>query len=382
MTVRNDRNNVILFIVNDSWFFASHRLPIAKALILAGKEVHLAAHDDHSCEMIQQAGVVVHSWNLSPRSTSVFKELKSIWCLFLIVKRVQPGLVHLVTIKSVLYGGVIARLLRVPSAVFAISGLGYLFGNREKQTSLVGKISSALYRLSLRHANSAVIVQNKADEQFFIQNFGISSSQIYRLPGSGVDVNQFIPIERPSTHLQLVLAARMLWDKGIGVFADAAKILKKMEIPVECVLVGYSDEQNPRSVSPDQLRAWEAEGILRWAGHSNDMVEVLQQSHIFCLPTMYGEGLPKVVIEAAACGCAVVVSNWPGCNEIIEHEHNGLLITPGNADELVSAVIRLVEDPSMRNRLSQNARDTVERGYNVRTVIDQTLVIYNQLQNA
>ena len=130
----------------------------------------------------------------------------------------------------------------------------------------------------------------------------------------------------------------MLWDKGIRVFADAARILKLNGTQVECVLVGGCDKDNPRGVPEEQLRSWESEGILTWAGHSKDMVNVLQQADIFCLPTMYGEGLPKVVIEAAACSCAIVVSDWPGCRDIIENEKNGLLLTPGDPEALSKAV--------------------------------------------
>ena len=371
----------VLFVVNDGWFFLSHRLPIAKALIADGHDVHLAANQDLSRKQIEGAGIQCHDWNLKPRSIGVVSEVVAFISLLKIFVKCKPSTLHLVTIKPVLYGGALARFLNIPNVVFAISGLGYVFSDTEKSSKPLKILAKQLYKFVLRHKNSAVIVQNTEDKRFFTDTLRVDEKSVYQLPGSGVDIDLYVGRSRPEKPIIILLGSRMLWDKGIQEFADAAAIIKRRHPDILFRLVGYRDPNNPRSVNLDALNDWQKRGILEWQGHSDDMPGELASASIFCLPTAYGEGVPKVLLEACACECAVVVSDWPGCREIIIDKQNGLLVPARDSNALADAILTLINNPAERKKLGQSARQSVVSGFTVQHVIDQTKLIYIALNS-
>jgi len=376
----------LLFVVNDCWFFTSHRLPIGSTALERGLDVHLASLRDDTTKTVISAGIRFHFWNILPRSTSFFSELKSLFSLLRIFLKVKPDVVHLVTIKSVLYGGFLARVLRTKCVVFAISGLGHLFSDPKKRKNVLVALTIVFYKFVLKHPNSKVIVQNSSDLEFFITNNLVPQDRIVLLRGSGVDVDKYIAktanplakskIDRLPT---VVLASRMLWDKGIQTFVDAAIIVNKGKPRARFLLVGGSDTENSRSVPIDQLNHWNKEGVVDWQGHSNDVPSVLNGTDIFVLPTTYGEGVPKVLIEASAIGLPIIASDWPGCREIIDSEVNGLLVKPQSAEELSEAIIRLIDNPEYAQALGQAAQIKAVQELDIKFVIDTTCQIYDEL---
>lgn len=369
----------ILIVTNDAWFFVSHRLPIAAALSAANAQCHVLAHKDDTVPQITDTGAHFHHWDITPRSTSVLKELKSALHLLRTIHNLKPDIVHLVTIKPVLYGGFIARLLRVPGVVFAISGMGYLFQDKEAPKSPTQVLAKLFYRFVLRHKNGRVIVQNRSDREFFITEMKVAEDKVFQLPGSGVNLQSFQAAHKSNDVPVIVLTARMLWDKGIEYFVEAAKIINSDTTRARFVLVGLSDPDNPRSVPIETLETWQQEGVVEYFGHRSDIPQILANADIYCLPTIYGEGLPKAILEAMASGCATVATNWPGCNEVISDGENGLLVTPKDTDQLVDTLSRLIDNKELRHSLGTQARITVERGYSVETVVQQTLAIYERL---
>ncbi len=237
----------------------------------------------------------------------------------------RPDLVHHVTHKPVLYGSIIARLLRVPAVVNAVSGLGYAFVAEGVAAVVRRRLMLALYRVAFRHPNSAVIFQNRDDIALFESVSAVRPGQVVLIPGSGVDLEQFRPTPEPEGPPVITFAARMLWDKGVGDFVEAARILKQRRVIARAVLIGEPDPGNPRSVTSGQLIEWAHEGAVEWLGHRADMPQVFADSHIVCLPSCYREGVPKVLLEAAAAGpadrdhrCARLPGRRPGRRQRVD----------------------------------------------------------------
>lgn len=381
-TVSQDNQRRIHFVVNDSWFFASHRLPIAVAAIENGNEVHLSAVADHTSDAIAQKGVVFHPWSLHPRSRNPLKEIQSFVSLYRSVKNSNPDILHLVTVKSVLYGGIIARILNVRSVVFAISGRGYIYSTENGSTNLLKNLTNSLYRFALSHRNSTVIVQNTTDQNFFVDNKLAPLNRIRLIPGSGVDLATYNVKPNPKkSELPLILfASRMLWDKGVDDFVTAAKMINKNGIRAKFVLAGTADPNNPRSVPLAWLEALPEHDGIKWIGHCDDMADLIAQSSVVVLPSRYGEGVPKILIEAAAIGRPIVTTDWPGCNDAVRHEYNGLLSTPGDIKSLTENINKLIENQDLRCKFGKNSRTLAESTFSIENVIEQTLNIYDELQ--
>lgn len=376
-----DRRGILLFVVNDTRFFLSHRLPIAQAAARYGYTVHVATGDitreEH--ERLQQEGFVYHPVRLSRRGMNPLSEAGTINALRRLFRQVKPQIVHLVTIKPVLYGGIAARLARVPAVVQALSGLGYLF---IEDGSLRKRLIRALVRrplgYALTHSRGCVIFQNPDDQAFFIQKKLIAVETARLIKGSGVDPWQFAPGSTPEEPPVVMLASRMLWDKGVAEFVEAAQQLKAQGVEARFVLAGASDPGNPSAVSEDQLKQWHAEGVIEWWGHQSDMAHTFSNAHVVCLPS-YREGLPKVLLEAAACSLPLVATEVPGCREVVEHGANGFLVPPRDANSLSHALAELIERPDLRQRFGKVGRRRVLREFTTGHVVQQTMAVYDEL---
>ena len=373
----------ILYVVNDSWFFKSHRLPLANAAIKAGHEAHLAAVIDHTTNDIRTEGVNVYAWNLSPRSLNPINELKSFFSLLYTIRKTKPDLLHLVTIKSVLYGGIIARWLGVPSVVFAISGKGYIFSSQEKKQMILKKLAHKLYEYVLSHKNSVVVVQNKNDQDFFIKNRLTGKESVILIPGSGVDLDLFQNYKQTTnTELPTVLfASRMLLDKGVKEFVNAAKQVNRDGVVANFKLAGQVDTENPRSIPQQWLEELPKEMGINWIGPQEAMHNLIGKSAFVVLPTIYGEGVPKILIEAAASGRAIITTNWPGCTDVVTHEYNGLLVEPKDTNELAQSIKRLLDDPARCEQYGRNGRKLAEKKFSIQQVVEATMSIYRDLHN-
>ena len=368
----------ILYVVNDGPFFLSHRLPLALAARDAGYEVHVATPAWPGAEHLRAQGLVFHDIPLLRRGTRPFQELKGFMALLRLYRGLRTDIVHHVTIKPVLYGGIAARMAGVPAVVSAVPGLGYVFINRGARIAVVRRLVMCVYRLALRQRRLRVIFQNPDDMVLFVKQGLVRRGDGVLIRGSGVDMENFSPRpEAPGTPVVL-LASRMLWDKGVGEFVEAAHRLREAGVAARFVLVGDTDPGNPAAIPRTQLEAWRDAGAVEWWGHQADMQEVFAAAQVVCLPS-YREGVPKVLIEAAACGRPSVATDVPGCREIVRHEVNGLLVPPRDAQALADALRRLVEDPDLRARLGRAGRDIAVAEFSLRRVIDETLGVYSDL---
>lgn len=376
------KNLKLLFVVNDPAFFLSHRLPLAEAARKEGFNVQIATMGGASSEKIEQLGFVHHEIPLSRSGRNPFNELITFFSLLRLFRQLRPDLVHLVTIKPVLYGGIAARIARVPGVISAISGLGFLF---VKRTSLRVRLLRYgvlfLYRLAMSHPNQRVIFQNPTDLNALVIAAGVQKDKVSLIHGSGVDLQDYPVKLEPDGIPIIVMASRLLKDKGVHEFVDAARQLQAKGVKAYFKLIGDADPGNPASVTTDSLQAWQKEGVVQCLGFRTDIPELFSQANIVCLPSYYGEGLPKVLIEAAACGRAVITTDMPGCRDAIEANISGLLIPARNVDALVDAMDCLVNDDEMRQKMGIAGRALAERKFDIDKVINAHLTIYYELAN-
>lgn len=368
----------LLFVVNDPGFFLSHRLPLALAADRAGYEVHVATANGKDSSRIEGQNLTFHPIPVNRSGTGLIREVRAISALFSLYARLRPDIVHHVTIKPVLYGGMVARMLHIPSAVYAITGLGYVFiadGFRARIRRYVIKLA---YRLALDHCNSRAIFQNPHDEEFFVREHLVKPERTTLIRGSGVNLEEFFVSPEPAGAPIVLLASRMLWDKGVGEFVRAADILKRRGLEARFVLVGDTDSGNRTTIPERQLKEWHEAGTVEWWGQKENMPEIFASCHIVCLPS-YREGLPKVLIEAAASGRPIVTTDMPGCNEIVKDQHNGVLVPVRDHLALADAITKLVENKELRQRMGHAGRQYVKSGFSVNDVIDSTLKIYREL---
>ena len=369
----------LLFVVNNPAFFLSHRLPVAEAALSRGYHVHLATPPGDSVGRVRAAGIEWHSIRLGRATKGPATEAATLRDLFALYRRVRPALVHHVTPKPVLYGTPVARAAGVPAVVNAISGMGHVFADSGAAARLLRAGVMAGYRLALRHPRMRVIFQNDDQRAQFLARRWVRPDEAVLIRGSGVDTTRFVPPAAPRDGVPLVmLAARMLWTKGVREFADAARELRARAVRARFALVGDPDAGNPASIPAAQLRAWEAEGLLEYWGHREDMSTVLSAAHIFCLPS-YLEGLSKSLIEAAAAGLPIVTTNVPGCRDVVTEGVNGLVVPPADPRSLASALARLIDDGALRERMGAASRQRAEREFSLDQVVDAHLRLYAEL---
>ena len=376
----------LLYIVNESYFFMSHRLPIARAARAAGYQVHVAAPEDHvwapegfTVQALRDAGFAFHPIPLSRRGTNPWQEARTLIALWRLIRGLRPELVHLLTIKPLLYGGLAARLLGVPGVVAAVTGLGQVFVSSGATAGLLRRLAVMAYRVATGHPNGRVIVQNAGDMETLARSGAVRPERMVLIRGSGVSLSAFAPSPEPDGPPLVILPARMIWEKGVAEFVEAARLLRARGVEARFALVGDSKASNPRAVPQPTLEKWSREGGVEWWGRRTDMARVFAGAHIVCLPSTYGEGVPKVLIEAAACGRPIVACDIPGCREITHQGENGLLVPPGDTEALAAALARLIENSDLRRRFGARGRELVEAGFSEDRVVRATLEVYRAL---
>ncbi|HUS54352.1 MAG TPA: glycosyltransferase family 4 protein [Thermohalobaculum sp.] len=370
----------LLFVINDLAFLISHRLPVAQAALEAGYEVHIAAPKDSSSEMrLAGQGFHLHRLSMHRHKVNPFSELRSIWQIFRTYRRLKPDTVHLITIKPVLYGGISARLAGVPAVVSAISGLGFAFSGRSFKSRAISRLVKPLYRLALGHSRQSVIFQNEHD-RMTLENLGVDlSGKVEIIRGSGVDLAAYKHTPEPDGPVTVIVPSRLLHDKGIAEFVEAARILKRENSTARFVLVGDAPIENPGSISQTILDFWRTEGVVELWGFRADMPSVLSQAHIVVLPSYYREGLPKALIEAAACGRPVVTTDAPGCRDAIIADLTGRLVPVRDIPALADAMRGLIDDKATRLRMGSAGRALAEQAFSIEHVTRRHVEIYNCL---
>ncbi len=370
----------LLIVVNVDWFFISHRLPVGLGALKAGHEVHIATTLTRGEIDLEKYGFIVHPIDLDRSSASFFGILKLLFNLLHLFWTIKPEVLHLVTIKPVLIGGLAARFAPVGGIVFAISGLGHVFVADGLWGKLRRSLVGAWYKFVLSKEKMCVIFQNPDDKKIFKTITHLKDEKTLLIPGSGVNLSEYTYTPLPSGEKIVLMAARLLKTKGTREFVSAAKKLHESGVKARFWLVGDPDPENPASIAPKELENWYFRKEVEFFGHRSDMPLLMSKAHIVVLPS-YREGLPKVLIEAAACGRAVVTTDVPGCRDAIINGVTGLLVPPKDAVALAKAIQKLLDDPETCRSMGNAGRRRAEAIFNVDSVVDAHLKVYQSLAN-
>jgi glycosyltransferase involved in cell wall biosynthesis len=369
----------LLLLVTEDWYFWSHRLDLARAVRDAGYEVFVATRLKDHGKRIEDEGFRLLPIRLLRRNRRPLRELLAVFELARLYRRVGPDIVHHVAMKPILYGSWAARIARVPAVVNAFAGLGHVFSAAGLGTKLMRFFLKPALKSALALPCSRVVFQNAEDAEELIRAGVVSPRQAAVIPGSGVDVSKFIPSPEAKEEPLVILASRMLWDKGIGEFIEAIRLLTEDRLRAKYALVGMIDRENPRHIAESQLIDWQKAGLAEWWGYRDDMRQVLGAAHIVVLPTYYGEGLPKVLLEAAACARPIIATNTRGCTAIVRDGENGLLVPPKDPQALAQAISTLVSDPALRARMGARGREIVVKEFAADRISRITLDLYKEL---
>ena len=365
----------LIFFVNDARFFLSHRLALALAAPSRGfHPIVVCPPSDHVDELLGH-GIEWHPIDLPRGHVRPLKEWKAINEFGALVDRLSPQLVHCITSKPILYGGIVTRARDIP-AVAAISGLGHVFISQTPKARLLRLGASIGYRLSIRRRGMFALFQNENDLAI-LRRLGALCEEPTLVPGSGTRLEDFDP--RPASNPKpcIVLNARMLQSKGVYEFVEAARLLRDRGVKAEMVLAGDTDPANPRAVTRKELAGWHEEGIVTWLGHREDIAQVLAEADIVTLPS-FGEGFPKGLIDAAAAGRAIVTTDIPGCRDAVIPGETGILIPKGDPAALADALQTLAENEEMRVEMGRKGREMAEWRFGIETIVDAHFALYEK----
>jgi glycosyltransferase involved in cell wall biosynthesis len=368
----------LLYLVSEDWYFVSHRLPLAIAAKAEGFDVTVVTRVAEHGILIRDAGLNLIPLAFSRSGLNPFPEARSLIDIRGHYRNVRPELVHNVALKPVIYGSIAARHTHVKGTVNALMGLGWIFSSDSRKARAL----RPLVRTALRHAltgqGKRVIVQNKDDAELLVAHGLAPADAIRLIRGSGVDPAKY-PTADPSPGIPLVvLPARMLVDKGVVEFMQAAAMLKSEGVVARFALVGQPDAVNPAAIAPELIESFVRAGHVEYWGWREDMPRVLSEASLVCLPS-YREGLPKALLEAAASARAIVATDVPGCREIVRPGENGWLVPPRNAAALAAALKDAIARPDLRAHYGAAGRRLVEREFSLASVIEQTLAVYREL---
>jgi glycosyltransferase involved in cell wall biosynthesis len=369
----------LLYLVTEDWYFCSHRLPIARAARSAGFDVSVATRVRSHGEQIRREGFRLVPLRWRRRSLHPWHETRALIDLLRLYRREKPDIVHHIALKPAVYGSLAARLTRVPATTNTVAGLGYVFTSGELRARILSPVLRLAIRSLLNQENSLLILQNPDDQKALGEYCGVKPERTVLIRGSGVDLKRFTPMPQPDGNVRVTMVSRMLWDKGVGELVEATRRLKQTGVELEVTLVGSPDPENPASIPESQLERWRNEGLIDWLGYRNDIEDVWKRSAIAVLPTSYGEGVPKALLEAAACARPIIATDVPGCREIVKHGDNGLLVPAKNVDALADAIGRLVSDRLLREQMGDRGAELAAADFSEDTVVERTLGVYERL---
>jgi len=372
----------ILFVGAEDWQFCIFRLPVAREARDAGWDVAVATcvnSKDDADHIVAEGFRLIPLKDFRRGGLQPWREWSSIRELVRIYRLEKPDIVFHAALKPVLYGSLAARICGLGRTVNSVTGLGYIFISDHLKARFLRLFVRMAFSLLLNRKESRLIVQNHDDLQLFSVSGLVHSDRIRLIRGSGVDINRFRPTPEPEgDKIVVTLVARMLWDKGIAEFVEALRLLKQQGMSFRAQLVGFSDRENQACIPESRLHDWQQEGLVEWLGKREDIPDIMAGSNIVVLPS-YREGLPKSLLEAAACGRAIVTTDVPGCREIVRHSVNGLLVPHRDADALAAAIKSLLQNGELRRQMGKVGREMVEQDFSEEKVVRETMAVFHSL---
>ncbi|MEI8054797.1 MAG: glycosyltransferase family 4 protein [bacterium] len=368
----------LLFLIMEDYFFYSHFIERAIAAKNGGFEVIVVAREQFHGGIIRSFGLRFIAVQEGSRGIGFLKDIRFLLRILMIYRSEHPTIVHQIGTKPVLYGSVCAYFSGVHAVVNAPVGMGYIFSSSDYTARFLRPLLRLAYRLLVNPRNSRVVFENKDDLVSFISWRAVRKKDAVLIRGAGVNINKFFFEKEPAGIPVVMLIARMLQDKGVNEFITAAHRLYDENIQARFVLVGAPDPINPTSLTENMLHALNGKKGVEWWGWVEDIVNVLRKAHIVCLPS-YREGLPKSLLEAAACGLPIVTTDSVGCREVVTNGDNGFLVPVRNVEVLVDALRKLIQDSALRQRMGVRSRLKAEADFSSERVINETLAVYSCL---
>ncbi len=373
---------VCVYIINVDWYFDLHWKERARAVKKQVQAVHLIMAETRPeiTQQLQAEGFICHAWGVDRKSLNPFANIYQFWFLYQCLKSLQPDLIHAITIKPNIFTGLMAYGLKIPY-LLSVTGTGIIFSGNDWKVKLVRPVIRFLYQLAkYSSVKRRIIFENGDDRKYFIETGLCHEYEAVTILGAGVDLNRFIvqpPVTKPEP--VILFAARLLWDKGLGDLVEAASLLKRQGLKFRLQVAGIVDPDSINAIDMDVFETWCDSGQIEWLGTQSNMPELIAGSDIVALPTFYGEGVPRILIEAAACGRAIISSNIAGCREIVQHQSNGLLIKPRDIAGLSKALSTLINDLPLCHQMGLQGRKIVEQRFSEAQVIDETLALYQHV---
>lgn len=370
----------IMVVANSDWLLYHFRLPLLKSLEREGLEILLVCPEGPYMDRLQAEGYRWLPWRMDRKSISPFKALIALGHLMWHYRRVKPAATHHITIQPIFYGSIAARFVDVPVVINNFTGLGFLFSNA-RMAFWLRKVTLPIMRWAMRRKGVYTVLLNDQDRQELIEREMISKEHSLIIPGDGVDLDRFHPPKdrgEGKDEIVVLMAARLLWDKGVAEFVQAARAVKGKVEGVQFLLAGETDPGNPTSIPASSIEGWREEGFVEFLGYVEEMAPILREADIAVLPS-YHEGVPVFLLEAAASGLPIIATDLEGCRMIIEEGENGFLIPKGNVGALSNALYTLIKDPELREKMGRRCREIVEKDFNQKEIVTQFISLYREL---
>ena len=367
----------LVFVVTEDWFFVSHFLPMLRAAKELGLDVTVVTRVRAHRDAIEALGGKVVPLDAERRSLNPMTAGYAAGQLAAILKAEKADLVHCIALRSILIGGTAASMAGIGRRVYALTGLGFLGARTDMVARMARKAVRLLVR-GLQTKETRYLFENADDPRLL--GLDPADPRVTLVGGAGIDPDALAPAPLPvQPPLKVALVARMLWSKGVDVAVEAVRTARARGAAVELSLYGAPDPSNPKAIPEATLKAWSAEPGIAWHGPTRDVAGVWREHHVACLPSRGGEGLPRTLLEAAACGRAIVTTDVPGCRTLVRDGIEGRIVPPGDAGQLAEALVSLSGQPDIVARMGQAARARVLDGFTERQVMDAVKQLYREV---
>ena len=368
----------ILFIVNDDSFFVSHRLPLAINAQKEGFEVHILSSISNECSEIYNHQFKINKLNLEKTSINPINFLKSLYKVIKTLINVKPDVLHLITLKPIIWGGLASKIFNPKVVIASVTGLGQIYSDHKLSSLLIKKLIEILYRIAFSEkSNKYFIFQNKYDKKYIQKLLKLDSNKITITNGAGVYLNHYKSEPFPKGEPVFLFASRLLKAKGVLEFIDAANFVKNAKF----LIAGKFDPLNRDSIDKKNLDRFIDEGKIKYLGYIEDICKLINQSSVIVLPSYYGEGLPKILIEASACGRPIITTNLPGCKDTVIDKLSGYLIPARSPKILAEKMNTFVKYPGIIITMGRESRKLAEKKFDINEVIKKHMILYKSFLN-
>ncbi|ARP39461.1 glycosyltransferase family 4 protein [Vibrio syngnathi] len=375
-------NKKLVFIINVDWYFKLHWIDRARYFQSLGYDIHIITSftKNKILDELSYEGMQCYNLEFKRNSLNVLREIKTTIQLKKILSDIEPDIIHCITIKPNIYVGLINRIIFRKKIVYSITGLGAVFSSENKKFRFIRKAIQSLYKL-VSTDHSMFIFENSEDYAFFEKKNILKHSNGIVIKGAGIDLSLFDKSQHTPC-LNILFAARLLEDKGLRILINACKQLKQEGIPIKLLVAGIIDLDVTSAIPMEEINQWNKDGHIKWLGNVKDMPDLIKSSHIICLPTVYGEGVPRILIEGASCQRPIITTNVPGCRELVEHNVTGLLAKPGDVSSLKHCIKAVILDDDNARAIAYNARKKVETEFSQEIVFRRTREVYDRLYDS